>query len=144
VVDEFFMIRGHVHELPRDEVYVGLRGQGIVLLFGGQVLEMLSISGDTARRSTSRPSGRTARLTSGRRHFGFGAIYHPDCGADYDWVRRHGMGAAVIADGGRYRVVPSAERGAGVTMVLTLRALASSAWLSARGACRGMSEGPNP
>lgn len=112
VAGEFFMTRGHMHELPRDEVYVGLAGAGVVLLYDGVRTAAHEIEPGIAVHIPAGCAHRTVNV--GDAPLRFLAVYHRDSGANYEWVQERGMGArVVVGDGEPYRVVPDADGAAG-------------------------------
>jgi glucose-6-phosphate isomerase, archaeal len=107
---EFFMTRGHMHAVRRDEVYVGLSGEGVVLMTDGERGAAQELS---AGASVHIPAGWAHRTVNvGATRLRFLAVYHRDAGADYEWVRRRGMGAVVVADGETYRIDASRKTAA--------------------------------
>jgi glucose-6-phosphate isomerase, archaeal len=93
VGDEFFMTKGHAHTSYEGELYVGLSGRGLLLLYDGDEARWLEI---LPNRAGYIPPGWAHRTVNvGNEPFRFLAVYPGDAGHDYEFVARKGMGARV-------------------------------------------------
>jgi len=110
VGDEYFMTRGHMHarkEAP--EMYVGIRGRGVMLMqqgdgTGAQAVEMsgaclVYVPGGTAHRT----------VNTGDEPLVYLGIYAADAGHDYESVRLHDFTSVVLRRGAGPVVVPRSE-----------------------------------
>lgn len=93
VGDEFFMTKGHAHTSYEGELYVGLSGRGLLLLYDGDEARWIDISPDCAGYIPPGWAHRTVNV--GDAPFRFLAVYPGDAGHDYGFVARKGMGARV-------------------------------------------------
>ncbi|MCW4027789.1 MAG: cupin domain-containing protein, partial [Candidatus Bathyarchaeota archaeon] len=103
--DEYFLTKGHFHEKEStSEVYVGMEGEGIILIqdrdgkstqveIGPNVL--VYIPPNTAHRS----------VNTGNSNLVFLAIYPSEAGHDYEAVRTRGFKELVTENDGKPRVV---------------------------------------
>jgi glucose-6-phosphate isomerase len=99
---EFFMTKGHWHTEPVGEFYLGLSGQGLLLLFDGQEHLSLELAPGTAGYI---PPGWAHRTVNPRTEpFRFLAVYPGGAGHDYERVVREGMGARVVRGGTTYHI----------------------------------------
>jgi glucose-6-phosphate isomerase len=87
---EFFMTKGHFHKKDVGEVYVGLEGEGVLLLQDKQ--------GKTIKKQFGRgevsyvPKGFAHRaVNTGKKELKFLAIYPSDSGHDYGIIERNGF-----------------------------------------------------
>lgn len=110
VGDEFFMTKGHAHTSHEGELYVGLSGRGLLLLYDGEEPRWVEISPGRAGYIPPGWAHRTVNVGDGP--FRFLAVYPGDAGHDYGFVRERGMGA-------RVRRAPEAPEGYEVTPVGT-------------------------
>lgn len=107
---EFFMTKGHAHTSREGELYVGLSGQGLLLLYDGGEPRWVEVS---AGRAGYIPPGWAHRTVNvGDEPFRFLAVYPGGAGHDYEFVRERGMGA-------RVRRAPGAPEGYEVTQLGT-------------------------
>lgn len=102
VGDEFFMTKGHAHTAREGEVYIGLSGKGLLLLYDGQEVSWVEISPDAVGYIPPGWAHRTVNV--GEEPFRFLAVYPGDAGHDYGFVKERGMGARVYRDGQGYRI----------------------------------------
>ena len=103
VSGELFMTRGHVHETPDGEMYYGLSGHGVLLLFDGTGASWVEMRPGAAGYI---PPGWAHRSVNvGIDPYRFLAAYPGSAGHDYDAVLRDGMGARVFRDGGGFAVL---------------------------------------
>lgn len=93
VGDEFFMTKGHAHTSPEGELYVGLSGRGLLVLYDGEEARWVEISPGRAGYIPPGWAHRTANV--GDEPFRFLAVYPGSAGHDYRFVRERGMGARV-------------------------------------------------
>ncbi len=94
VGDEFFMTKGHRHTSHEGEVYVGLAGRGVLIMYDGERSSWVEISRGRAGYIPPGWAHRTANV--GDEPFRFLAVYPGDAGHDYEFVVRNGMGARVF------------------------------------------------
>ena len=110
VAGELYMTKGHWHTAEEGEVYVGLNGEGGLLLFDGDEHRWIDLSDGAVGYIPPRWAHRT--VNTGSEPFRFLAIYPGAAGHDYQRVLRGGMGARVIRDGdGRGYKVRAVEAG---------------------------------
>ncbi|TMC05669.1 MAG: glucose-6-phosphate isomerase [Chloroflexi bacterium] len=101
--EELHMTKGHLHVLPRAEMYVGLEGLGGVLLSDFQRVRWLELR---PRSIVTIPPGWAHRAVNvGHERLRFIAIYPQDAGTDYATVAARGLGARVVRHGDGYRVL---------------------------------------
>ncbi|HXM58649.1 MAG TPA: glucose-6-phosphate isomerase family protein, partial [Candidatus Dormibacteraeota bacterium] len=93
---EFYMTRGHYHALrDRSEVYVGLAGEGLLVLADADG----ALRTEVMRRGALRfiPGGWAHRVVNtGDVPLAFLAVYPADAGNDYDAIRVHGFPVRVF------------------------------------------------
>ena len=94
VGEEFFMTKGHVHVEHQGELYIGLSGRGLLLLYDGDEPRWVEISPEGAGYIPPGWAHRTVNV--GDEPFRFLAVYPGDAGHDYDFVLEKGMGARVF------------------------------------------------
>jgi glucose-6-phosphate isomerase, archaeal len=104
---ECFMTKGHTHTAHEGEVYIGLAGRGLLLLFDGAQARQLELVPGVATYIPPGWAHRTANV--GDDPFRFLSVYPGDAGHDYEWVLRHGMGARVYRDGSGQQVVSTIQ-----------------------------------
>ena len=106
VAGELYMTKGHWHTAREGEVYVGLAGQGGLLLFDGAEHRWTDLSGGAVGYIPPEWAHRT--VNTGDEPFRFLAIYPGAAGHDYQRVLEGGMGARVFRkdDGRGYEVRP--------------------------------------
>jgi len=110
VGDEYFMTRGHMHarrEAP--ELYVGIRGRGMMLMQRGDGSEARSVemSGECLVYVPGRTAHRTVNV--GGEPLVYLGVYAADAGHDYESVRRNNFTNVVVRRGGSPLVIPRAE-----------------------------------
>lgn len=108
---EFFMTRGHVHaRIDMAEIYLGLRGRGLMLL--------QAVDGGTARTLELAPGravyvpGSTAHRTinTGPEPLAYFGIYSAVAGHDYErWAEEGGFDVVVVKGGDGPAVLPREE-----------------------------------
>lgn len=96
VGDEYFMTKGHYHALrDRAEVYLGLRGRGILVLEAdGQSRELDLLPGTAAYVP---PYWAHRTVNAGDEPLIFLAVYPGDAGHDYGTIEREGFLHLVLA-----------------------------------------------
>lgn len=109
VAGEFFMTKGHAHVEWEGELYVGLSGRGLLLLYDEREPRWVEIS--PGRAGYIPPGWAHRTVNVGEEPFRFLAVYPGDAGHDYGFVDRAGMGARVYRSEEGYEVRP-AEGGA--------------------------------
>jgi glucose-6-phosphate isomerase len=110
VGDEYFMTRGHVHAKREEpEVYVGLRGRGIMLMQRED--GSLSSSADLSGECLVYVPGHTAHRTinTGDEPLVYLGIYAAEAGHDYETLRTKNFTDAVIRRGGSPVVIARSE-----------------------------------
>lgn len=107
VAGELFMTKGHAHVEQEGELYVGLSGRGLLLLYDGREPRWVEISPGHAGYIPPGWAHRTANV--GEKPFRFLAVYPGDAGHDYGFVEREGMGARVYRSEEGYKVRPAEE-----------------------------------
>lgn len=100
---ELYMTKGHAHTAYEGEVYVGLSGRGLLLLYSGEEARWVEIS--PGRVGYIPPGWAHRTVNVGEEPFRFLAVYPGGAGHDYDFVEEHGMGARVFRSGKGYEVV---------------------------------------
>ncbi|PRX97267.1 glucose-6-phosphate isomerase family protein [Allonocardiopsis opalescens] len=105
---EFHMTKGHMHPVPQGEIYLGLSGQGGVLMFDGERAEFIEMAEGVIAYIP--PNWAHRSVNTGTEPYRFLAVYPGDAGHDYGWVLQHGMGHRVrrAAGGSGYRLAPYA------------------------------------
>lgn len=100
--EEFFFTQGHRHVYPVAEIYIGLKGQGLVLLRNENETRVMPLNpGDVVYI----PPGWAHRAVNiGPTPLVFLSFHRSDAGHDYDVVRQAGFGKRIFATGDGYRV----------------------------------------
>lgn len=93
--NEFFFTRGHRHIYPTAEIYIGLNGQGLVLLRNQNETHVISLNaGDVVYI----PPGWAHRAVNiGPVPLVFLSFHRSDAGHDYDIVQQTGFGKRIFA-----------------------------------------------
>ncbi len=92
--DELYMTKGHQHPDPQGEIYLGLGGQGGLLLHDGERTEWVEMAPGAIGYI---PPGWAHRsVNTGDEPYSFLAVYPGSAGHDYGWVVEHGMGRRVM------------------------------------------------
>jgi glucose-6-phosphate isomerase len=96
---EFWMTKGHQHPNHQGEIYLGLSGQGGLLMFDGENTSWVDMAPGVIGYI---PPGWAHRsINVGPEPYKFLAVYPGCAGHDYGWVLEHGMGQRVYsADSG--------------------------------------------
>ncbi len=104
VGDEYFMTKGHYHEKKdRAELYIGLRGQGLLLMQKGDEVKWVEMRRGTVVYVPPYWAHRSVNTGSG--DFVFLAIYPGDAGHDYGSIAERGFAKIVVERDGRYEVI---------------------------------------
>lgn len=105
--DEYYTTKGHAHPAPEGELYLGLVGRGVLLLFDGREARTVEMGPGVAGYVPPRWAHRTVNVTN--EPFRFLAVYPGAAGHDYEAVARTGMGARVVRSADGYRVARGQE-----------------------------------
>ena len=105
VGDEFHFTKGHWHETPAGELYLGLEGEGLLVLFDGREARWLELAAGVAGYIPPGWAHRT--VNTGPGPLRFLAVYPGDAGHDYARVAREGLGVRVLRSPLGYRVEPA-------------------------------------
>lgn len=106
VGDEYYCTRGHSHErMEAAEVYVGVRGTGLMLLQGE---DGACITADLAQNSVVYVPGHTAHRTvnTGSTPLAYIGITPADAGHDYGAIRTKNFQSVVVNRGGAPALLP--------------------------------------
>jgi glucose-6-phosphate isomerase len=98
---EYYFTRGHFHSRePSSEVYIGLRGRGMLLLQTreGEVDHLPLEAGNVVYVP---PMWAHRAVNTGKERNVFLAVYPSDAGHDYESIGRGGFAKLVIERGGR-------------------------------------------
>ena len=110
VGDEYFMTRGHLHAKKEEpELYVGLRGRGILLMQqeDGSESRAAEMSGECLIHVPGHTAHRT--INTGNEPLVYLGIYAADAGHDYESIRSGNFTYAVVRrDGGAEVIARSA------------------------------------
>lgn len=114
VGDEYFMTKGHVHEVRETaEVYFFLQGQGALIceLPGGDVDVRFVSAGDVCYV----PPGWAHRtVNTSDENLVFFAVYPAEAGHDYDFIQERGFAVRVVqGEDGKPRVIDARSAKAG-------------------------------
>ncbi len=97
---EYFMTRGHFHEKSAAEIYIGLDGEGMVLMQSKTgIVELQPLKPNTVVYVPPNWGHRT--INTGKRELVFLFIYPSDAGHDYDIVKEKGFAKLVVEENGR-------------------------------------------
>jgi glucose-6-phosphate isomerase len=97
------MTHGHLHRLLEGEAYIGMAGQGGLLLRRGTEVAWVEMQAGIVGHIPPGWAHRTVNV--GEEPFTFLAVYPRLAGHDYPPVAREGMGARVLRARFGYRVV---------------------------------------
>jgi glucose-6-phosphate isomerase len=95
VAGEFYFTKGHQHPVAEGEIYLGLEGEGGLLMFDGTDVVFLEMSED--RIGYIPPGWAHRSVNVGSDPYSFLAVYPGGAGHDYGWVLEHGFGSRVFA-----------------------------------------------
>jgi glucose-6-phosphate isomerase, archaeal len=105
VGDEFFMTKGHYHEIrERAEVYYGLTGEGRLVVARNGECEVIPMRPGTVAYVAPCWAHRT--VNTGSEPFVFLAVYHGDAGHDYGTIETEGFPQIVVERDGAVAVAP--------------------------------------
>ncbi len=108
VGDEFYMTKGHYHEKKdRAEVYIGIRGNGLLLMQKGDEVKWVEMKRGTIVYVP--PYWAHRSINTGDDDFVFLAIYPGDAGHDYGSIAERGFAKIVVKVEGGFRVIPNPE-----------------------------------
>ena len=103
VGDEFFMTKGHFHEVrDRAEIYFGLQGEGQLVLARDGAAEAVPMSPGVVAYVPPYWAHRT--VNTGREPFVFLAVYPGDAGHDYGTIETEGFPQRVLERDGQVLV----------------------------------------
>jgi glucose-6-phosphate isomerase, archaeal len=104
---EYFMTKGHFHEIrDRSEVYVGIRGQGALVLATEEgEHDVLWMEPGTVHYIPGGWAHRTVNV--GREPLVFYAAWIADAGHDYATIETRGFPVLLVDEGGEPSVVPN-------------------------------------
>ncbi len=108
IAGELYFTKGHIHPVPEGEIYVGLEGEGGLLLYDGTQVHFLPMSPD--RIGYIPPGWAHRSVNTGDTDYSFLAVYPGGAGHDYGWVLEHGFGARVFAGEGGPELRSYADR----------------------------------
>ncbi|WP_348789940.1 glucose-6-phosphate isomerase family protein [Leifsonia sp. NPDC080035] len=95
VSGEFYFTKGHQHPVAEGEIYLGLEGEGGLLMFDGTDVVFLEMGVD--RIGYIPPGWAHRSVNVGSDPYSFLAVYPGGAGHDYGWVLEHGFGSRVYA-----------------------------------------------
>jgi len=110
VGDEYYMTKGHFHSKEETaEVYVGLRGQGYLLLEtrGGEFKALPVEPGTVAYIP---PYWAHRMVNTGQEEFIFFGVYPADAGHNYGEIEKRGFAKVVVERNGQPTLVPNPKR----------------------------------
>jgi glucose-6-phosphate isomerase, archaeal len=108
VGDEFFMTKGHYHEIrERAEVYYGLSGEGQLVVASDDGSEVIPMGPGTVAYVAPCWAHRT--VNTGSEPFVFLAVYHGDAGHDYGTIETEGFPLLLLERDGELAVVSNQE-----------------------------------
>lgn len=100
---EFYMTKGHQHPDPQGEIYLGLEGEGGLLMFDGTEHRWVDMAPGVIGYI---PPGWAHRsINTGPSAYKFLAVYPGSAGHDYGWVLENGMGARALRTGDSFKLV---------------------------------------
>ena len=108
VSGELFMTKGHYHVEPEPEVYVALRGRGLILMQRSGLVSWRRMEPGTVVYVPPGWAHRTVNV--GDEPFSFLAVFSPRAGHDYDRVLREGgFAKLVLRRGEGYEIVDNPD-----------------------------------
>lgn len=106
VGDEYFMTKGHYHaKRETSEVYLGLRGRGILVMRAEERFATLDMAPGTAAYVPPYWAHRT--VNTGDEPLIFFAVYSGDAGHDYGTIERDGFPRRVVRRANGVELVPA-------------------------------------
>ena len=103
VENEYFMTKGHVHKKRADEIYIGIKGRGLILLQSKDDFLSFEIKKDMIIHVPEGYAHRSVNISN--ENLVFLAIYANDAGHDYDFIKRKGFRKRVIEKNGEYSLI---------------------------------------
>lgn len=101
---EFWMTKGHQHPHHDGEIYLGISGQGGLLMFDGGNTRWVDMEPGVIGYI---PPGWAHRSVNvGSEPYKFLAVYPGGAGHDYGWVLEHGMGQRIYSSGTGHEARP--------------------------------------
>lgn len=104
VAGEFYFTKGHMHPVAEGEIYLGLEGDGGLLMFDGTETVFLEMGAD--RIGYIPPGWAHRSMNTGSVPYSFLAVYPGGAGHDYAWVLEHGFGSRVYAGDAKAELRP--------------------------------------
>jgi glucose-6-phosphate isomerase len=107
---EYYFTKGHFHaKEPTSEVYVGLKGEGVILLQtrDGRVVPLPLKAGGVVYIP---PRWAHRSINTGKGKFVFLAIYPSDAGHDYESIKRNGFARIVVERGRKPTLIKNPAR----------------------------------
>ena len=104
---EYYFTKGHFHaKEPTSEVYVGLKGKGMLLLQTreGRVAHLPLEAGNVVYVP---PRWAHRTINTGKGKMVFLAVYPSDAGHDYESIKRSGFAKLVVERGGKPTLISS-------------------------------------
>ncbi len=112
VAGELYFTKGHMHPVAEGEIYLGLGGEGGLLMFDGSEAAWLEMGPD--RIGYIPPGWAHRSVNTGSAPYSFLAVYPGGAGHDYGWVLEHGFGSRVYAGGAAAELRPYETSGSTV------------------------------
>lgn len=102
---EYYFTKGHWHTTAEGEVYYGLEGQGLLLVYNGQEAQVIELIPGAVGYIPQGWAHRT--INTGTTPFRFLAVYPGAAGHNYQRVLEEGLGLSVVATpSGGYDLLP--------------------------------------
>jgi glucose-6-phosphate isomerase, archaeal len=99
VSGELFMTKGHQHPDPQGEIYLGLAGEGGVIMFDGSETKWIEVT--AGKIAYIPPTWAHRSINTGTVDYKFLAVYPGSAGHDYQWVLDNGMGLRAYIENGK-------------------------------------------
>ncbi len=107
--NEFYFTKGHWHTAEEGEVYYGLEGQGVLLVYNGEVARAIDLVPGAVGYIPHGWAHRT--VNTGDTPFRFLAVYPGLAGHDYQRILDEGIGASVVrGSDGKYALKATTGR----------------------------------
>jgi glucose-6-phosphate isomerase len=103
VGNEYFMTKGHIHKKKADEIYIGIKGKGLILLQSKDDFLSFEIKKNVIIHVPGTHAHRAVNI--GNENLIFLVVYASDAGHDYDYVKRKGFRKIVIEKDGKYSLI---------------------------------------
>ncbi len=108
VGDEFYMTKGHYHEVrDRAEVYIGTGGTGLIVMMLGDRFEAVELTAGSVTYVPPHWAHRSVNI--GDDPFSFLAVYPGDAGHDYGSIESTGFNHRILKGQSSHRVVEAAS-----------------------------------